>query len=339
MRPAALIPLASMLFLVSCGYVGCGSITPVVPPSPMIPPAIQDLAAVERGDKLVITFSTPPRTTDNVRIKRFSEIDLRAGQYPTPFDFDSWADGASRYELPLPAAADPDDLRPIPVTKSLPVDGFAGQRIAIAVRTAVKRHDHFSSWSNVVRMEVIAPLQPPMIKAEPSGDGMRITWQDGTPDVQHRILRRGINDKTSVVLGTTDKPEFVDATALYDVGYVYTALAVKGDAESLLSEPVTVRAAKNVDTFPPKVPAGVAALATPATIELSWERGTAPDLKGYYVYRSVNGGAWERQGGLMVLPAYSDTHVEHGKAYRYEVSAIDQKGNESAKSAAVEVKF
>jgi hypothetical protein len=305
----------------------------------MIPPAIRDLAVVERGDKLVMTFSTPVRTTDNIGIKRFSEIDLRAGQYRTPFDFDSWADAASRYELPLPAAADPDDLRPISITKSLPVNGFAGQRIAIAVRTAVKRHDHFSSWSNVVRLEVIPPLQSPVIKAEPSGDGMRITWQDGAPDVQHRIFRRGINDKTPVVLGTTDKSEYVDATALYDVGYVYTAVAVKGDAESLLSEPAPVTAAENVDKFPPKVPAGVTALATPGTVELSWERGTDPDLKGYYLYRSVDGGAWERQGGLIVLPAYSDAHVEHGKNYRYQVSSIDQKGNESAKSAAAEVKF
>lgn len=328
-----------MLFLVSCGYVGCGSITPVVPPSPMIPPAIRDLAVVERGDKLVIAFSTPARTTDNIGIKRFSEIDLRAGQYRTPFDFDSWADAASRYELPLPGAADPDDLRPIPVTKSLPVNGFAGQRIAIAVRTAVKRHDHFSSWSNVVRLEVIPPLQPPVIKAEPSGDGMRITWEDSAPDVQHRILRRGINDKTSAVLGTTDKPEYLDATAQYDVGYVYTAVAVKGDAESLLSEPATVTAARNVDRFPPKVPAGVTVLATPATVELSWERGTEPDLKGYYVYRSVGGGAWERQGELIVLPAYSDAHVEHGKTYRYQVSSVDQKGNESDKSTPAEVKF
>lgn len=305
----------------------------------MTPPAVHDLAAVERGDKLVITFSTPARTTDNVGIRRFSEIDLRAGQYPTPFNFNTWADTATRYELPLPAAADPDDLRSIPVTKLLPVDGFAGQRIAIAVRTAVKKHDHFSSWSNVVRIEVIPPLQPPLIKAEPSGDGMRITWQDGAPDVQHRILRRGANDKASVVLGTTDKPEYVDATALYDVGYVYTVVAVKGDAESLPSEPATVTAAENIDKFAPKVPVGLAALATPATIELSWERGTEPDLKGYYVYRSVNGGAWERQGDLIVLPAYSDAHVEHGKTYRYEVSSVDQKGNESAKSAAAEVKF
>ena len=190
-----------------------------------------------------------------------------------------------------------------------------------------------------MRLEVIAPLQPPVIKAEPSPDGIRVTWSANEPGVQHRVLRQGPNEKSPVVLGTTDKSDYVDTTSLYDVAYTYTAVAIHNTAESLPSEPATVSAAENVDTFPPKVPVGLTALATPATIELSWERGTEPDLKGYYVYRSVNGSPFERQGGLVVLPTYSDAHVEHGKTYRYEVSAIDQKGNESAKSSVSEVNF
>lgn len=328
-----------MLFLVSCGYVGCGSIGPIVPPSPKIPPAVRDLAVVERGDQLVITFSTPPRTTDNLAIKRFSEIDLRAGTYQTPFEFDRWADTANRYELPLPHPNDPDDPLPIEIKHSIPVNGFQGQHIAVAVRTAVKEHDHFSSWSNVVRLDVIPPLQPPVIEAQPTAEGIRITWTASPPGVEHRVLRQGQNQKTPAVLGTTDRSSYVDATSQYDLEYTYTAVAVKGTAESLPSQPVTVTAAENVDRFPPKVPVGLAALATPATIELSWERGTEPDLKGYYVYRSVNNGPFERQGGLIILPTYSDSHVEHGKTYRYEVSAIDQKGNESDKSSPVQAQF
>ena len=78
---------------------------------------------------------------------------------------------------------------------------------------------------------------------------------------------------------------------------------------------------------------------TPASIEVSWQRSPEPDLKGYYVYRSVNGGAFERQADLLTVPAFSDRTVEHGKSYRYQVSALDQKNNESARSPVAEVTF
>jgi fibronectin type 3 domain-containing protein len=72
---------------------------------------------------------------------------------------------------------------------------------------------------------------------------------------------------------------------------------------------------------------------------VSWSRSPDSDLKGYYVYRSVDGAPFERQGDLISLPTFSDHNVQHGKMYRYVVSAVDQKGNESGKSSAAEVSF
>ena len=66
-------------------------------------------------------------------------------------------------------------------------------------------------------------------------------------------------------------------------------------------------------------------------------RNAEPDLKGYYLYRSVEGGPFQRVGELLETPAASDRGIERGRRYRYAVSAVDQKGNESARSAAVEV--
>jgi fibronectin type 3 domain-containing protein len=40
---------------------------------------------------------------------------------------------------------------------------------------------------------------------------------------------------------------------------------------------------------------------------------------------------------LLEAPAASDRGIETGRRYRYAVTAVDQKGNESARSAAVEV--
>jgi fibronectin type 3 domain-containing protein len=83
----------------------------------------------------------------------------------------------------------------------------------------------------------------------------------------------------------------------------------------------------------------VTALAGPDSVEVSWQRSPEADTQGYYVYRSMNGGSLERQGALVTLPAYSDRKVEHGKTYRYAVSAVDKKNNESDKSAPAEAAF
>jgi fibronectin type 3 domain-containing protein len=45
----------------------------------------------------------------------------------------------------------------------------------------------------------------------------------------------------------------------------------------------------------------------------------------------------EKIAEVSVVPSYSDRKVEAGKAYHYSISAVDQAGNESPRSAAVDV--
>jgi fibronectin type 3 domain-containing protein len=45
----------------------------------------------------------------------------------------------------------------------------------------------------------------------------------------------------------------------------------------------------------------------------------------------------EKVADVSVVPSYSDRKVEAGKTYRYSVSAVDQAGNESPRSATVDV--
>jgi fibronectin type 3 domain-containing protein len=83
----------------------------------------------------------------------------------------------------------------------------------------------------------------------------------------------------------------------------------------------------------------VTLLAGPDSVEVSWERSPEPDTKGFYIYRSTDGSPFERKGDLVSIPAFSDKDVQRGKKYRYEISAIDERGNESAHSQAVEITF
>ena len=154
--------------------------------------------------------------------------------------------------------------------------------------------------------------------------------------MQYRIFRQGPGEENAAEIGTSATPDYVDGGAQYDIPYRYRVIAFKGLAESLSSNEVGITPK---DIFPPSPPASITALAGPSSVEVSWQRSPEPDLKGYYVYRSVDGSQFVQAGGLLSVPTYSDRDVQHGKVYRYEVSAIDQKNNPSAKSASAEVTF
>lgn len=321
---------ALLVWLAGCGYVG-----PVLPPSPLIPNGITDLAVVERGEQLSITFKAPARTTDQVAIKDFSEIDLRIGPAVTPFDFEPWAAKTKQYPVELPPPNNPDDPQPASISLQVPVAEWQGQDVVVAVRTAVK-HDRYSSWSNRVALHVVPPLEPPVATAENTAQGIALHWTAQRAGLTYRIYRQSAADKQPVEVGTSDQPNFVDTSAQADIEYRYTVVATEQQAESLPSAVVPVTL---VDKFAPSIPAGVTALAGPDSVEVSWQRSPEADTQGYYVYRSVNGGPLERQGALVTLPAYSDRKVEHGKTYRYAVSAVDKKNNESEKSVPAEAAF
>ncbi len=328
MRPAAAALLVGILCLLGCGYVG-----PVLPPSPDIPNPVTDLQCHEKGDHLEITFSVPPRTTDSVLIKRYTIIDLAVGPAETPFDFDKWSASAQHFELPIPPAADPDAPRPQPVSKTLPAAEWIGKQVVLAVRTSTKRNDHFSQWSNRVLLDVISRLDPPAAKIEATKSGYLLTWPDEGSGIHYLVFRRGPNDKTPAQIGTSDEPLYLDRTSQWDTRYTYTVVAQKASAQSEPSKELTV---DHPNTFAPEVPTSIAVLPGPESIEVSWSRSPDADLKGYYVYRSTNGGDFVRQGDLLNLPTFSDHNVEHGKSYRYQISAVNQKGNESARSPATE---
>jgi len=102
------------------------------------------------------------------------------------------------------------------------------------------------------------------------------------------------------------------------------------------------------NTFPPAVPTGLAAVGTAGengagnesrpAIDLNWQPNTEPDLAGYIVYRREGSGEWLRISPALPLvgSAYHDATVMAGHTYEYAVSAIDQEGHESARSAKAE---
>lgn len=310
---------AAALFLAACGYVG-----EPLPPALNIAEPIADLRAVQYGSRLIVDFTIPPLTTEGLALKHIGKVELRAGPAPEPFDPEAWNRGAAG--LPVQAAG------PGPVHAEFPIAEFAGKDLVIGVRI-INTKGRASGWSNLVPLHATTPVPKPAdVIAEPAPQGARIRWS--SPESEFRIYRQGPHDKTPVLLATTGQREFEDATAVLNTRYEYIVQALRGQSESEVSAAAEVTPR---DIFPPAAPAGLNAVAGIHSVELMWDRNTEPDLKGYRIYRAVEGGELDLLADAVDAPAYSDRQVESGKKYRYAIRAIDQAGNESTMTATVEI--
>jgi hypothetical protein len=318
---AALAALSLICF--GCGYIGG-----VLPPLANIPADPTALAAVQRGATLYVHFKVPDLTTELKPIKGDLELDLRAGVSPNPWNVEAWA--ASAKKIP------PQTLKAGIAQYQFPSLEWTGKNITVAAR-AIGANGKASNWSNIATLPVTAPLATPSdFTAVTTANGVRLTWRGA--GAHFRILRRSDASPDYVEVGTSTTQEFLDSTAEFGKKYsylvqVFTDLGNHREAQSELSaeQPLTPE-----DKFPPAAPADLHATASANSVELSWEANTEPDLGSYRVYRSVNGGAFAKIADLNEIPAYSDKAVESGKTYRYEVTAVDKSGNESARSAVAE---
>ncbi len=275
----------------------------------------------------MVQFTVPPRTTEGVAIKTPLKLDLRIGTAEPPFNQEVWAARAT----PVPAGPVDNGV----ARYEIPAAAWTGKEATLAVRVLSARGKTIG-WSNFVNLPVVAPPERPAeVRAEATAEGVRLTWR--ARGDSFRIYRRTGSDGFAPV-ANVPQPSWTDSGAEFGKHYVYQVQTIvklpnNTEAESDVSEEAGITPE---DRFPPAVPAGLNAATAPNSIELSWEGDTEPDLAGYRVYRSTGAGPFEKIGEMVTIPSYSDRAVEHGKTYRYAVSAIDKTGNESARSGPVE---
>ena len=319
MKRAALGAQFLFLLLSGCGYIGN-----ILPPALDIPSRVVDLRAAEDGNRVLVEFTIPPLTTEGLPLKSLRNVELFAGPPNTPFNTDTWAATAKRFEVPAdtpgPAAFD-----------QIPVSDWVGQSIALAVR-ATGPKGKVSEWSNVVPLVIGSPLATPTaLKADNTQDGVRLTWSGSGP--KYRVFRSS-GDEQPAPIGETEQPDYLDTSAQYGTAYRYIVMAFEGDTRrSVVSQTASITP---IDTFAPAVPSGVTAATGVNAIELAWVRNTEADFRGYNVYRAEGDGQFAKiTPALIDTPNFSDTKVEPGKTYRYQITAVDLIGNESARSEAV----
>ncbi len=337
---------------------GCGTPGAPQPPSLNLPERVTDLAAGRSGDLVTLNWTMPKRNTDRLLLK--GEIAVRVCR----------RDGAGACE-PAGGGLQFAPGKPASFTDRLPPAWAAGAPRALTYFVELTNRKRRSAGLSNGAMTLAGSSPQPVadLRLEVRKQGVAATW---TPDQTHSAIRlrrtlltppRPGAEKQKGPLAPPPEPieqnllvengsEFgraLDTTVQFGETYEYRAqrvIRVSVDNRTLeldgeLSAPVRVDV---LDIFPPAVPAGLAAVATmPApgaaaerpSIDLSWQPDTEADLAGYIVYRREDGGEWQRISppAPVVGPAFHDAQVEPGHTYIYAVSAIDQKGHESAKSA------
>jgi hypothetical protein len=299
---------AVFTLLTACGYVG-----PPLPPALNLPRAVNDLRAEQVGDRIVVHFTTPAKTTEDLPIAQLRAIRLYVD--------------AEAYEIPATKLGALD--HPIAAGK------WAGKQVELVLRT-VGVTGRESEVSNRVSISVIAPLEQPRVTTRNTADGVALTWTGNAPLFRVQRSIPADPDPGFEQIAETDKREFTDGNAADGVGYVYMITGVSGEsARSLPSDPAAITPA---DTFAPAVPGGLTAVALGPTVDLSWTRNTESDLAGYNLFRGEDDRPLTVYAEGVALPTFADRNVGAGKRYRYAVSAVDKKGNQSGRSPEVAVR-
>jgi hypothetical protein len=360
--------LTQLSYFLLCGglpvsllMISCGSPGAPAPPSLNLPSPVQDLSVTRTADVVHLTWTMPERTTDRLPIKNTvsAEICRQVDDSPCTrlarLNLASGKPGTYLDTLPPDLIHEPTRL------------------LVYKVRLLNRAGKSAGSSNPAFTAAGPAPAALTGLTYEVRQDGVLLSWHaatqtsDGTPEQRFfRIERtlRSVPKATGKAQGGSPPPVLqtlavhtrddldpgnaLDTNAQFNEHYSYTVdrvaqVTVSGHTVELqgqASEPLEV---KTTDIFPPSVPGGLEGVADPVegAIDLSWNPDSDKDLAGYYVYRREPGSSLPASrisppGAPVPAPAFHDTKVERGHTYAYSVSAIDQSGNESARSPEVE---
>jgi hypothetical protein len=353
-RGAGLAAFGAML-------AGCGMPGTPLPPSLNLPVQVTDLTATRTGEHVRLTWTMPTKNTDKLLLK--GKVQVRVCRKA----------GAASDCVPV-GNLEKDPGAAVDVGQELPEELATGMPRPLTYYVELlNKNGRSAGMSNAAMVAAgEAPAVVLGLDAQIQKIGVVLHWNaalEGPEATAMRLQRKLLTPVAEPAAKSaqnpmTPPPEPVEQNLLVEVKdraqvgaldknirfgqtYEYRAqrvVRVKVDGTTMelagpLSQPVRVEAK---DVFPPAAPKGLAAVAvaasggTAAGIDLDWEPNIETDLAGYVVYRRESDGEWERVSPtvLLVGPGFHDGHVAAGHTYEYAVTAVDQNGHESLRSAA-----
>lgn len=349
-RVAQILVMSAMAPLI---LGGCATIGPPQPPSLELPKPPADLRASRKGDRVLLSWTIPDTTTDRQTIRILGPTQICRG----PGVLKACGSPAGQVNTPVPRR-EPSGKKPQgSYADTLPAQ-LEGQSPSSSITYSVQVLNHdgrAAGLSNQVQVPLVRTLAAPReFRGRVEKEGVVLNWSgDAVPaasgDMQYvyRVYRHPEGSNEVTLAGETPAGQtemtVTDTTIEWQNTYYYHAEAVTliGQADK------TQRVVEGDDTpevkvfaddvFPPAVPTEVQAVYSgpgqKAFIDLVWAPVADVDLAGYNVYRREEGAtAVKVNAELVKTPAYRDTDVASGKRYFYSVSAMDVRGNESARS-------
>ncbi len=358
--PKLLSPVLLTALLTSCGVSGAP-----MPPSLELPKPVADLRAVRKGDKVYLAWTVPTQTTDRQTVRHLGPTRICRSLEIAVSDCGVPVGEVPASQLPRPSAplAKPGSATgkvQASYTDTLPQQlqqENLGAQITYAV-SVLNENGRSAGLSNQVRVPLVTVVLPPSdFHAEIVADCVRLSWMcppgfsAQLEGVQYRvrIYRRAQDSQTENKVAEADlmnchQPQVLDQTFEWEKTYDYRASVVavipkagQPDIEVEGDDTPLVKVFAH-DVFPPGVPSGLQAVSSGVGqalfVDLIWAPDTDADLAGYNIYRHEESGGQpvKINADLVKTPAFRDTGVASGAKYLYSVSAVDLRGNESARS-------
>lgn len=336
-------------------FCACASIGPPQPPSLELPKPPLDLRAARKGDRVILTWTIPTATTDRKTIRVLGATEICRG---AP-DLKECGTPVGKTTTPVPQHATQSKKQKVEgsYTDPLPpalLSDSPDASVSYAVEV-MNRDGRGAGLSNQVRVPALRSLPAPQdFRAQVTSQGIVLSWTNRLPPQTsnlrylYRVYRREESAAQATRAGELQggieaRITLTDSNFEWEKTYEYHAHAVTIIAEPNKPE-VQVEGDDTPDVkvfaddvFPPAIPSGLQAVFSgpgqQPFIDLVWAPVADVDLAGYNVYRHEEGmPPIMLNTELVKTPAYRDANVVSGKRYIYSVSAVDLRGNESAKS-------
>ena len=340
--------LSSLLLLLT--VFGCGKMGDPMPPPRFVPAATKDLKAEQRGMEITLTLTYPRTTVGGQALPGLDAVELWQIAQPVVEGEELVAVDAREFEslavrilvlrgAELKGAISGDRIQ---IRHQL-VDAEEPEGFLFAVRSISSTEERSDLSNQVALIPAVAPAPPTTMAIVPAAEGVEIHWESEAADLEgfHVYRRDAQNRQYGAPLALVDpsKSVYLDRTASFGGRYIYALRSVARIKPLVESSTAVERELQYLDRFAPPPPDELLALPEEGRVRLRWRASEAGDVAGYILFRADPEADFRRlQEEPLDATEFLDQGLVTGLVYRYQILAVDHKGNESEKGGMIEAR-